>query len=270
MLSRRRILLTATGLAFSLAVGHAVAEPSRPDIAVPMTRRVPGLQAKLDDPAWMAAAEITGLTASIGDKTPRPALQPTSVRLMWDEQFLYVRFVCQDDDILATLSGRDAEYDREDVVEVFLDPVGDGKEYVELQVSPNNGVRDVIYLCTGEPAYDANGLQTAELLDRDVWSFPEWTLDGLRTAAARFDEHGRAGWIAELAIPAICLRRTGQKEFEPMTLRANFIRLDHPKDAAVPGGRAFVSTNWSPVIQGRPHRSPGANGYLKLVDHAPR
>ena len=71
---------------------------------------------------------------------------------------LYVRFVCQDDDILTTLSGRDAEYDQEDVVEVFPDPVGDEKEYIELQVSPNNGVGDVIYLCTGKPAYDANGL----------------------------------------------------------------------------------------------------------------
>lgn len=237
----------------------------RPCIEVPFAKKAPLLDGAENDPTWSNGADIPNLTLSLGMKEKVP-LQKTRVRLLWDKQFLYVRFICEDDDILATLKGRDAEYHREDAVEVFIDPAGDEKQYIELQVSPNNGVRDVLYLCTGEPKSDEYRIQTAELVERDIWVLVDWTFDGLKTASSRFDSAGRHGWIAELAIPASCLRRLGQKEFQPMTLRANFIRLDRPKNPARPGERFFVSSNWSSIFSGRAHRSPTANGYLKLVD----
>ncbi len=235
-----------------------------PRIEVPFAAKAPLLRAALDDPAWVNAAEIPALTLSPSIKAIVPP-QKTSVRLLWDRGFLYVQFVCDDDDIFATLKGRDAEYHREDVVEVFLDPVGDEKQNIELQVSPLNGVRDVLYLCTGEPVSGGDGRQLRDLIERNIWTFVDWTLNGLKTATSRFDNAGRRGWVVELAIPADCLRRLGRKEFEPMTLRGNFIRLDRPVNPASPQERLFTSVNWSPVFGGQAHRSPAANGYLVLT-----
>lgn len=251
-------------LAFWPVCGRGASPLQVPSIDAPYAKEAPRLDASETDAAWSNAAEIPDLAPSPGTKAGLP-FRKTTVRLLWDKKFLYVRFVCEGDDILATLTGRDAEYSREDAAEVFLDPVGDEKEYIELQVSPHNGVRDVLYLCTGVPASGEDRTQPAELIARDIWTFPEWTLDGLKTAAGRFESGGRRGWIVELAIPANCLRRLGRKEFGPMTLRANFIRLDHPADPARPGVRNFVSSAWSPVVAGRAHRSPAANGYVRLT-----
>lgn len=257
------LLLSLLSCSLVLA-GEEIRDFAPPSIDVPFAKESPSLAAEMNDRAWSGAAEIPDLTLSLGSKS---ALSPkkTTVRMMWDARYLYIRFVCEADEIVATLVGRDALYHQEDAIEVFLDSVGDGREFFELQVSPNNGVRDVLYLCTAEPKYDGRGMLTREFLARDAWSFDQWTLEGLKTAAHRFNSDGREGWIVDMAIPASVLRRTGQKSFQPMVLRANFLRLEHPRDPANPAARGFISTNWAPVLEGNPHRSPGAFGYLNLT-----
>jgi len=243
-----------------------------PEVSAPYTREKPSLSAAWGEHAWGQAGVIAKLTPSTGSD-PSLTPQPTEVRLLWDEANLYIRFVCEGKEIAATLSGRDTEYHREEAVEVFLDPAGDGRAYIELQVSPNNGVRDVLYLCTAEPRYDENGRFLPEILKRDCWAFDSWNLEGLQTATGRFSEGGKEGWIAEIAIPATILRRLGESRFKPMQLRANFIRLEHPLRPAGATGepvqRGFLSSNWSPILQGNPHRSPGANGIVHLKADAP-
>lgn len=235
-----------------------------PELSVPYAGRPPLLKAEWGEPAWEAAAVIPTLSPSLGSD---PALTPqkTEVRLLWDEENLYIRFTCEAEEIVATLSGHDAEYHREEAVEVFLDPAGDGRAYIELQVSPRNGVRDVLYLCTAEPRYDENGRILQEILLRDCWSFDTWNLEGLRTATGRFAREGKRGWIAEIAIPSTVLRRLGKTRFGEMSLRADFIRLEHPKAEDGAKGRNFLSSDWSPILQGNPHRSPGAYGKLHLI-----
>lgn len=251
---------------FSLAlVGSALG--GVPEMSVPYATRKPSLKAEWGERAWEEAGVIAKLTPSLGSD---PALTPqaTEVRLLWDEANLYIRFTCEAKEIVATLSGRDTEYHKEEAVEVFLDPARDGKAYIELQVSPNNGVRDVLYLCTGEPRYDENGRFLPEILKRDSWSFDTWNLDGLRTATGRFSEDGKQGWIAEIAIPSTVLRRLGAAQFNEMALKANFIRLEHPKAGPDSAKRLFLSSDWSPVLQGNPHRSPGAYGTINLTREA--
>ena len=56
------------------------------------------------------------------------------------------------------------------------------------------------------------------------------------------------------------LRRSGRRQFAPgMTLRANFVRLD------CSGENRSAAVSWSPTVFGRPHRSPGRMGFLKLL-----
>ena len=58
----------------------------------------------LDDPSWQGANLVHLVLADTGEK-PR---QATEARLLWDDDYLYVSFVCQDTDIWATMTERDA------------------------------------------------------------------------------------------------------------------------------------------------------------------
>jgi len=79
--------------------------------------------------------------ASIDDKfwmTKGEALSPvkTSVSAVMDHNYLYIGFNAEDEDIYAQLKNEDDPiYDKDDVVEIFIDPRGEGKIYYEIQVS---------------------------------------------------------------------------------------------------------------------------------------
>ena len=121
----------------------------------------------------------------------------TEIRLRWDPQFLYVRFSCADDDIYAPFDGYDQPIYKGDVAEVFLDPVGDGRQYIELELSPRGDVFRQLYLLTAEPASDPDGLLRDEVVERDLWRVPGWDLPGLRTRAraCRLGS-GKPGWMS--------------------------------------------------------------------------
>jgi len=215
---------------------------------------------------WDGAASIDSLAFSQGAPVTVEPQPQTRVKLLWDADFLYIRFICREDhEIYSPYRGHDAPYYRADVAEIFVDPVGDGREFVEIEVSPDNGVFDQVHLLTTDPQSGDDGVLGDEIINRDMWSFPGWNIPGLKHAASRWARpDGSKGWLVDVALPAVLLRRTGRSHFAPMTLRANFLRYDHPLRGKE---REFVSLNWSPVIAGRPHRSPARMGYLVLTDN---
>ena len=242
-----------------------VNDAPRPAIDVPFARTAPKLDGSPEDPAWTEAAAIPGLELSLGNAAKGLKPVPTAVRLLWDDSYLYVRFLCEDSEMFVPHTGRDANHYEGDVAEVFLDPVGDQRQYFELQVSPDNGVLDQLILVTGEPRISPSLAFDWGFSSREVWFWLEWTMDGLRTATGRLQQDGRpAGWVADLGIPAKpTLRRLGAQRFSPeMALRINFLRYDRP--ALPDGSRAFIATNWAPVLYGCPHVSPAAMGKIVL------
>ncbi len=68
---------------------------------------------------------------------------PTRAKILWDENFLYIGFMCTDPDVWATMTERDSHLWNEEVVEIFCDPDGDGNNYFELQVNPLETVLDL-------------------------------------------------------------------------------------------------------------------------------
>lgn len=220
----------------------------------------PRVTAEANDPAWEAATQIPSLLLALG-LAPEPGDVSTRVRLCWDAAHIYVRFEADDRELYAPVRGRDKELYRGDVVEVFLDPVGDGKQVIEVQVSPHNDVFDQVILLTADAESNTNARLKQDVLSRDFWAFPSWNCDGLRTAAS-FGADG--SWIVDIAIPATSvLRRTGKTTFsDGLALRANFIRYDWVPENDTRTLRAF---NWLPVVHGCPHISPRAMGALRLV-----
>lgn len=243
----------------------------RPRLSVPRAVLTPGMDARLDDPAWQDAAVISALPQMLrGEDLPPTTLQPlpTEVRLLWSPEYLYIRFICDGPKIYAPFHGHDANYYEADVVEIFFDPVGDGRQSMEIQISPTNGVADYNNLCTApQITSQPNLILDWSIVRENFWSDKSWNLAGLRTAARQCRLGKDHRWVVDAALPANpALHRLGKNAYQPMELHANLVRYDR---AMIPGSkkkRELNAMSWAPTMFGCPHISPTAMGILVLVD----
>lgn len=68
----------------------------------------------------------------------------TQFRACWTKESIHIQYVCQDDHIVANMLERDEPLYEEDVVEVFIDPFGGGRNYFEFEVSPRGVLFDAL------------------------------------------------------------------------------------------------------------------------------
>jgi hypothetical protein len=166
--------------------------------------------------------------------------QATGLKVAWSETSLHVRFEAEDTEAWGTLTHRDDPLFNEEVVEVFLDPVGDLQSYFEIEVSPLNVVCDLVLRKT------RSGYQKEFA----------WDCEHLQTTT----EVATSRWITEMAIPFASLCP------EPPVLgerwRVNFFRIDRPRKAL-----AELSA-WSPTGMRRFHVQQRF-GILEFVGSAP-
>ena len=148
--------------------------------------------------------------------------------------------------------------------------MGDGRQYFELQGAPNGAIFDQQTYLTAPAQSDENLMLVQSIIDRDFWTDLGWNMKDLKTPSSHSDK----GWIVDCALPApAVLRRRGLQAFDPMTMRANFLRYDWAPDYTTAWSiidkdgrkRRLNAHNWAPVKYGNPHVSPQAMGFLKLV-----
>lgn len=162
--------------------------------------------------------------------------QRTWVKAAWDADELRVLFGIEDTHVWATYTQRNALLYEEEVVEVFLDPVGDLESYFEIELNPLNTVLDLVV------RRNRSGYK------KDF----AWQCEGLRTAVTRH----ASGWSAELAIPFRSL--VAELPSEGSRWRVNFCRIDRP-----PGVERELSA-WSPTGRANFH-TPEKFGVLEFV-----
>ncbi|NUO82060.1 carbohydrate-binding family 9-like protein [candidate division KSB1 bacterium] len=180
------------------------------------------LTGKVDDPLWQAAPLVNLHDALTG----APGRFATTVRALYDAEYLYVAFACEDDYVWGTITAHDGPIYEEECVEVFINPAHAAHQYYEINVSPRNVVFDACILNARTPAQPSGsflGLQ-------------EWHAEGLRTAVhieGELNRPGKAkGWSAEFAIPFRAL--IGAPHVPPKPgdeWRVNFYRIDTPLHA---------------------------------------
>jgi hypothetical protein len=180
-----------------------------------------------DLPAIPLCETITGASPSQG----------TLVKVAWDAADLRVLFQAADEHAWATMTARDAPLYEEEVVEVFLDPVGDLESYFEIEVNPLNAVLDLV-LRKNRSGYAKNSA---------------WQCEGLRTAVTKND----VAWTTELAIPFRAL--TSAPPVLGTRWRVNFFRIDRPQN------RERELSAWTPTRSGTFHR-PERFGVLEFAD----
>ncbi len=143
----------------------------------------------------------------------------TFVRVLWDDQYLYVAFEARDTDIWGTYTKHDDPIYAEEAVEIFIDPDWSGRHYWEIDVSPRNTLADLNVMGAGwqrksaiNSRYNVLGVRTAV----KVYG----TLDNREDIDRK--------WTAEFAIP---LREFGHRRINipPKhgdSWRVNFFRCE--------------------------------------------
>ena len=113
----------------------------RPPLArVPRALTPPTIDGKLDDPAWAYALTYTGsypLNTRTWTDTPK-----TTWKLLWDEQYLYFAFDCEDHNLIAPIVPRDSAIYTDDCVEIFLMPEMRFRSYWEVIINPAGSIFD--------------------------------------------------------------------------------------------------------------------------------
>lgn len=184
-----RILPVATAV-LAAAAGAVLfrtpVEAKDPDAPAPLEYRVTRtsddihLDGNPSDPAW-ETAPAAGPFRLNADAVAAPLA--TEVRMLYDDDSLYVLFRCEDPEPWATKENWDDNLWEEEAVEVFLQPDAKKPAYAEFEVNPLGTVMD-----TWCP--EAN----------KAVPFDTWNLEGLR-AAVRGVEKNPKGWTCEIGIP---------------------------------------------------------------------
>ncbi len=161
------------------------------------------IDGRLDDPGWAAAGHADGFA----ERSPGDAIAPlvdTEAWLTYDDENLYVAFVCHDDSaaVRATMCQRDLYGSADDDVGFMLDTFGDGTWAYFFFVNPYGVQNDAMW---------------TSVQGEDDGFDMVWTSAGRITAD---------GYTVEMAIPLAGLRFPDANE-QPW--RINFWR-NHPRD----------------------------------------
>lgn len=185
----------------------------------------------LDDPAWFQAVAVSLVQAASGH-APR---QATTARLLWDDNYLYIGFHCEDTRIFASMRERGMHLWEEEVVEVFLDDDNDDYSYAEFEVNPLNTILELYIMKRG-----------------DVWKqLWDWQSPNMRTAVmvdgdpTDPDSTDRS-WTVEIALPweDFCTAPHLPPQVGDLW-RMNLYRIDRSSDGdeysawSAPGRNAF-------------------------------
>jgi hypothetical protein len=144
------------------------------------------IDGRIDPKEWAAASPAAELMFPWDSQTGEK--QKTRVRLLWDDNNLYVAYEAADNDITAHVQGRDEFVYRDDTVEIFLNvKPSQTKVYYCVEVNVRGVVMD--YVCIGGQYYmrrfDMDGLKIAS------------SIDGTLNVRGDRDR----GWSLEMAIP---------------------------------------------------------------------
>jgi hypothetical protein len=179
------IRVVATSAVVAVAAVLAGAAPERPVYEVLRVSEPPVIDGRLDEPAWRTAP-LVGPFVRNADGAPSPLV--TEAWMLYDDEFLYIAFRLEDENIWATMTQRDDHLWHEEVVEVFIQPDPAHPAYVELEVNPLGTMLDIFLLDRRKPlpyaSWNSARLRWAVQVDG--------TVDG---------EPGDKGWTCEIALP---------------------------------------------------------------------
>ena len=98
------------------------------------TKNELNIDGKLDEPSWGKVPWSEEFVDIEGAKKPAP-LYPTRMKMLWDDQYLYIAAELKEPNLWATLTKRESIIFRDNDFEVFIDPDGDTHNYYEIEIN---------------------------------------------------------------------------------------------------------------------------------------
>lgn len=213
--------------------------------------------------AWLLndeSAALVGAASRVWAETPAiewgPDRYRTRFQARWDAAALHVRFDAVDDSPWHTMTSRDAHLWDEEVVELFLDADGSGRNYAELEINPINVVCDL----------------RVERPWPSLKSLTSWDWVGLETGVEplRTRQGAVQGWTAVARLPWAGLRSlypaAGGVVLPPpagSAWRFNVFRIKRPGGPKKPNDGAIYAAFSKPA--GDSFHDPAAFRPLRLV-----
>ena len=197
------------------------------------TTQVPAIDGVLDEPAWQLAKPITGFTQT-EPAEGQPASEATEVRLLYDNQALYVGVVCFDSDpsgIITTDSRRDPAMADMDSFQMILDTYHDRQNGFIFGTNAAGSEYDAQVRNEGET--QSSGAPSLSGVTAGSGGGLNVNWDGAWDVKTRITD---TGWVAEFRIPLRTLRYGAP----PQVWGINFARTIRRKREQV---------YWSPVAR---------------------
>jgi hypothetical protein len=174
------------------------------------------IDGKLDEAGWKGLDSLP-LVMNNNPTGGKPGVA-TQVLAAWSKTRLYVAFVAYTRNVKATITKHDGELYTEDVVEMFIDPDGDGKNYMELEWNCLNTSLD----------FEFAGVRTGDNTG--------WAPAGMQNAVSVRGTANHTGdvdtsYTVEISIPWDALKTWSKGALPPKAgdkLPINFYRIDHP------------------------------------------
>ena len=211
-------------------------------------RRAPGplglVDGRVEKPFWRGAAWSSWFVDIEGDLRPRPAFR-TRMKMLWDDENLYIAAEMEEPHVWATLTERDSVIFHDNDIEVFLNPTGDRLHYYEFEMNALNTVWD---LFLPRPYRDGGQADNS------------WDIAGLRTAVhvdgtLNDPSDTDGGWSVEIVMPWRAFDRHpggGAAPAPGETWKMNFSRVEWDVVVGEGGyqkipGRPEHNWVWSPM-----------------------
>jgi thiamine biosynthesis lipoprotein ApbE len=226
------------------------------------------IDGRLAEAAWTSIEWSAPFVDIEGDRRLRPRFR-TRVKMLWDDEFLYLGAEMEEPDVWATLTERDSVIFRDNDFELFIDPDGDTHNYYELEVNALGTVWDLMLL---KPYRDGGPALHA------------WDIAGLKVGVDVRGTINRPGdrdegWTVEIAMPwkALAEAAPGRRAPKPgEQWRINFSRVEwqvdvadgrYAKRLAPDTGRPLPEDNWVWSPQGAINmHMPERWGFVQFAD----
>ncbi|MFM1775197.1 MAG: hypothetical protein RJA53_807 [Bacteroidota bacterium] len=205
-----------------------------------MAKRPIKVDGKLNEHDWKQAVLISDFEDIEGASKPKPAFS-TTVKMMWDSQYLYIGAVLEEPHLWGTLKKHDDIIYRDHDFEVFIDPMGDGEQYFEIEINVLGTIMDLFmnkpYKKGG--TFDM-GWNTNGMLSRVI-------ANGTINDNTDID----SGWTVEMAIPFTAISRNNRIASPSTTnpWRINFSRVQWTLE---PDGKSYqkkLNENKRPISE---------------------
>ena len=208
------------------------------------------IDGKLDEASWRKAVPTASFVDISGEGFPTPKYQ-TTAKMLWDDEYLYVGAILEEDDIKARLTQRDTIIYYDNDFEIFIDPDSDGRNYFEIETN----ARGVIFDLMLDKPYRSGGNFMVQ-----------WDCPGLKTAihcegTLNNPKDKDKYWSVEMAIPHQALTMNFNNPLKAgNTWRINFSRVQWLKEKG-------PEENWVWTPTGRVDmHMPDRWGYLYFTD----